>query len=60
MVPQNADGMTARATEHDATYQDAVMAVPHDVSDMDDGEECDESELSESDFDLNDDPQPSK
>ena len=60
MVPQNADGMTARATDHDATYQDAVMAVPHDDSDMDEGEGCDESELSESDFDLNDDPQPPK
>ena len=31
------------------------MAAPEDGSDMDEGEGCDES-----DFDLNDDPQPSK
>ncbi len=36
------------------------MTVPRDGSDMDEGEGCDESEMSESDFDLNDNPQPSK
>ncbi len=54
------DTTTVKATEHDPTYQNAIINPDGHGSDMDEGEGHGESEVSESDYDPDEKPQDSK